>query len=75
VELAVNVIAKSMYAMCDTEDNQYLLLDGIVNHRKDESAAAKADMYVQHGSNRHFRKTTRGSFVWNGRTAAHHGNG
>ena len=28
--LAANVIAQSMYAMCDTEGNQYLLLKGIV---------------------------------------------
>jgi hypothetical protein len=59
-ELAANVIAQNMYAMCDAEGNQYLLLDGIIGHRKDESAVARADMYVQRGSNRHIRKTTKG---------------
>ncbi|KAI2493823.1 Reverse transcriptase (RNA-dependent DNA polymerase) [Fragilaria crotonensis] len=59
-ELAANVIAQSMYSMCDTEGNQYLLLEGIVDHRKDGSAIERADMYVQRGSNRHFRKTTKG---------------
>ena len=59
-EVAANVIAQNMYAMCDTEGNQYLLLDGIVGHRKDDSAVDRADMYVQRGSNRHMRKTTKG---------------
>ncbi|KAI2504635.1 Reverse transcriptase (RNA-dependent DNA polymerase) [Fragilaria crotonensis] len=59
-ELAANVIAQNMYAMCDTEGNQFLLLDGIIGHRKDESAIERADMYVQRGSNRHMRKTTKG---------------
>ncbi|KAI2491971.1 Reverse transcriptase (RNA-dependent DNA polymerase) [Fragilaria crotonensis] len=59
-ELAANVIAQSMYAMCDTEGNQFILLEGIVDHRKDESALERADMYVQRGSNRHIRKTTKG---------------
>ena len=59
-ELAANVIAQSMYAMCDTEGNQYLLLDGIVDHRKDGTAVERADMYVQRGSNKQLKKTTKG---------------
>ena len=59
-ELAANVIAQNIYAMCDTEGNQYLLLEGIIDHRKDSTAVDRKDMYVQRGSNRHFRKTTRG---------------
>jgi hypothetical protein len=53
-ELAANVIAQNMYIMCDIEGNQYLLLQGIVDHRKEESAIDRVDMYVQRGSNRHF---------------------
>ena len=59
-ELAANVIAQNMYAMCDTEGNQFLLLSGIVDHRKDETALDRADMYVKRGSNTHYRKTTEG---------------
>jgi hypothetical protein len=59
-ELAANVIAQSMYAMCDAEGNQYLLLEGIVDHRKDDTAVERADMYVQRGSNRQLKKTTKG---------------
>ena len=49
-----------MYAQCDTEGNQYLLLKEIVDWKKDYSTTDPADMYVTHGSNRHFRKTTKG---------------
>jgi DUF917 family protein len=52
-EISANVIAQNMYAMCDLEENQYLLLAGIVDHRKEEAALDRADMYVKHGSNRH----------------------
>ncbi|KAI2500399.1 Reverse transcriptase (RNA-dependent DNA polymerase) [Fragilaria crotonensis] len=59
-EVSANVIAQNMYAMCDTEGNQYLLLSGIIDHRKDESAVDRADAYIQRGSNQHMKKTTRG---------------
>jgi hypothetical protein len=59
-EVSANTIAQSMYAMCDTEGNQYLLLAGIIGHRKDESALDGADAFIQRGSNRHVRKTTKG---------------
>jgi hypothetical protein len=32
-EMAANVIAQNMYAMCDEEGNQFLLLAGILDHR------------------------------------------
>ena len=59
-ELAANVIAQNMYAMCNIEGNQYLLLAGIVDHRKDDTAVDRADMYIQRGSNCHMQKTTKG---------------
>ena len=59
-EIAANVIAQNIYAMCDTEGIQYLLLDGIVGHQKDMSAMERTDMYVQRDLNRHMRKTTQG---------------
>jgi hypothetical protein len=36
------------------------LLAGIFDHRKEETAPNRADMYVQHGLNCHIRKTTKG---------------
>ena len=57
---SANIIAENMYAHCDTEGNQYLLLKEIVDWKKDDSATSPADMYVTHGANRHFRKMTKG---------------
>jgi hypothetical protein len=46
-EYSVNVIAENMYTQCDTEGNQYLLLDEIVDWQKDESTAIKEeDKYI-----------------------------
>jgi hypothetical protein len=47
---------------CDTEGNQYLLLDEIIDWQKDESAAVKKeDKYVySHNGNQHYRKMTKG---------------
>jgi hypothetical protein len=59
-ELAANVIAENMFAQCDSEGNQYLLLAGIVDHRKDNSAVDKKDMYIKQGSNLQLRKATKG---------------
>ena len=59
-EISANVIAQNMYAMCDVEGNQYLLLAGIVDHRKGESALDRADMTIKRGSNRQLKKTTKG---------------
>ncbi len=59
-ELAANVIAENMFAQCDDEGNQYLLLAGIVDHGKDNSAVENKDMYIKQGSNQQLRKTTKG---------------
>jgi hypothetical protein len=51
-----------MYSQCDSEGNQYLLLDEIIDwHRDDSVAIGKDDMYVfSKNGNRHYRKTTKG---------------
>jgi hypothetical protein len=54
------VIAENMFAQFDNEGNQYLLLAGIVDHRKDNSAVEKKDMYFKQGSNQQLRKTSKG---------------
>ena len=38
-ELAANFIAEAVYAQCDADGNQYVLLDAIVDYRKDPSVA------------------------------------
>ncbi len=54
------MIAENMFAQCDSKGNQSLLLAGIVNHRKDNSAVEKKDMYIKQGSNQQLHKTTKG---------------
>jgi hypothetical protein len=65
-EYSANVIAESMYAQCDAEGNQFLLLKAICDHCKNGHAVEKADMFVEDGglgSNHHKKKTTRGWFL------------
>ena len=60
-ELQANTIAENMYAQCDTEGRQYLLLNEISDHRKDETALTKENGYViGRGGNRHCKRTTKG---------------
>jgi hypothetical protein len=45
-ELAANVIAEAIYAQCDADENQYVLLDAIVDYHKDPSVAVARDDQV-----------------------------
>jgi hypothetical protein len=49
-----------MYAQCDEEGNQFIMLQDIVGHKTDGHAVERADMYIKVGSNRQIRKTTKG---------------
>jgi hypothetical protein len=59
-EYAANIIAQNMYAQCDSEGNQFLLLDAFINHHSDGHAVDKSNMWIRVGNNRHMRKTTKG---------------
>ena len=59
-EYTANVIAENMYAQCDSEGNQYLLLKGISDHKKDGHAVDKADANIIHNGRTLPRKTTKG---------------
>ena len=37
-ELTANLIASAMYAQCDPDGNQYVLLDSLVDHRRLDTA-------------------------------------
>jgi hypothetical protein len=56
-EYTANVIAENMYAQCDIESRQYNLMEGIIEHRTDVHAIARAEMYINHGINKKVRKT------------------
>lgn len=59
-EFSANAIAEHMYAQCDADGNQYLLLDAITDHKTDWTAVKKADQYIVVNGRRHLRKTTVG---------------
>jgi hypothetical protein len=58
-EYTANFIAENMYAQCDTERNQFNIMDCIIYHKKDGHALKRDDMYIKHVSNKQFRKTTK----------------
>ena len=45
-ELTANLIAENMYAQCDPDGNQYLILDDIVDHRSTDNAIKFNDQKV-----------------------------
>jgi hypothetical protein len=46
--------------MCDEEGNQYLLLNHIVDHKKEENAGPKEDAFVWIHGRKYPKKTTKG---------------
>ena len=60
-ELTANVIAQSMYAMCDTDGEHVLLFDSIVDYVKGEAALSLADQkFVDSRGRTQYRRTTKG---------------
>ncbi len=47
-ELTANVIAKSMYALCDADGNKYILFDSFVNHKSNWKAGTKDSQQIVH---------------------------
>ena len=59
-EYSANLIAENMFAQCDPEGNQHLLMDAIVDHKADDKAVKFADRFVIVKGKRYHRKTTVG---------------
>jgi hypothetical protein len=60
-EYAANVIADCLYSQTDDEGNQFLILLEIVDHKKDDSAMHRDDMWIKgNNGNQHMKMTTRG---------------
>ena len=55
-ELTANLIAESMYAQCDPDGNQYVLLDSIIDHRRLDTATKLSDQTVVRKSGRTFKR-------------------
>ena len=47
-EFTANMIAHAMYAQCNVNGNQYLLLDQLVDHQKDDTAITLKEQTVHH---------------------------
>ena len=45
-ELTANIIAQSMFASCDNDRNEYLLMDSIIDHTKNAKALKHSDQKV-----------------------------
>lgn len=55
-----NVICENIYSQLDSEGKENLVMNEIVDHRKDGTAIEKDNGYTGTGSNRKPRKTTKG---------------
>ena len=60
-ELTANVIAQSMYEMCDENGDHVLILDTMIDHRKNDAAVSLADQkFVDSNGREQIRRTTKG---------------
>ena len=74
VELTTNVIAKSMYAQCNLEGNEYLLLDALVDYYKENKAISLSDQQTSiQGRPVTIKPLQVGQFAASGRTVLLHG--
>jgi hypothetical protein len=60
VEYAANVIAECMYAQCDAEGNQFLMMDGIEDHRRTSDAMSVTEMFVDVNGRHCIKQSTKG---------------
>ena len=57
-KLTANIIAQAMYAQCDPDRNQYMLLDQLVDHRKKDNAISLTKQIVQRDNGHTYRRKT-----------------
>ena len=59
--LTANAIAQNLFAQVDEEGNRHVLLDEIIDHRKDSTAVAKEDTFITTKSGtKRCKETTKG---------------
>ena len=59
-ELSANAIAESLFAQCDEDGYEYVLLDSITDHRKNDKATKKADQKINVNGRQCLRRNTHG---------------
>ena len=62
-EFTANIIAELMHAPCDINGDDYLLLESLVNHRKDDSALGIENQKVVIKWRKTLRKSTAGEYI------------
>jgi hypothetical protein len=59
-ELTANIIAKSMYASCDADGNEYILFDSFVDYKSNRKAVTKGNQRIVHNRHNSLRRSTVG---------------
>ena len=59
-EFTATIIAENMYAQCTPDGKQFMLLEGITDHKTDEKAVDRADAYTYVNGRKLEKKTTKG---------------
>ena len=59
---AANIIAQNIYSQCDANGNQYLLMDAITDHKRDQAEIKKTNAIVVVNGQPQKKKTTKGWF-------------
>ena len=59
-QLTANVIAKSMYASCDADGNEYILFDSFVDYKSKRKAVTKDNQQIVHNGRNSLRQSTVG---------------
>ena len=59
-EYSANTIAENMWAQCDLEGKQHILMDSIIDHSTDGHAVKKADQMIVVNGRSSKKKTTKG---------------
>ena len=59
-EYTANVIAENMYAQCNPDGEQFLLMESIRDHKKDGHAVEKADAFLTINGRQKRKKSTKG---------------
>jgi hypothetical protein len=60
MEYTANTIAENMYAQCDVEGNQWLLMEAIIDHRSNDEALTEQNCFVTINNRKQRIKTTKG---------------
>jgi hypothetical protein len=61
-DLTTNLVAESMYAQCDPNSNQYVLLDSLIDHQRLDTALKLSDQVVVRNDGWTYKKQNTGGW-------------